>query len=728
VDGGVDPDAGAPPDAGTTTELTVDFQSALFPPLVNKIGYNSFWNAAGNDNNVDAWTIARAARHRAPMIAGLLETKSLLQGNFYPDGSFYTDRFEEYGDGRTAAQLDLESPTLWLQQSNYSETLFYRDTNNNVVARSPSDADLVGLLAGARGLGLSVLLQLAGTPGTAYPYATTRNNGLFDLVGTATTGGNWYPLPAQNEYPTLAQTFGTLPAALGAQAGLTYAFWQEPTHTLSESINAATSVDRYSEFYALTAQAMVAGCPQWMACELAGAQLNANDGDDPVHDGYRYAWFVDALRAAEAAPGGQPIPLDVFTVQNYAAQWNENIIPNTRAALAADYNWTPVVMNEWDYCVNTRPGGDLCGNGWQRFGERYEATEAWAVLHWLWDSIRHPDVSRVLVRELVFQRAESPGVYVYPWVQVPIVFMGAMSEMRRTVTPEVPGLTVLASGDPDQLTMMAWNEGATPQSIRFNLTRIPGRLRNNVPLAIKRMSAAVKAARCPNADVMDANHNITCWEDAAPALILTGANAVTPDVLVNPGDAVMLFAGSPPPYTSALQANDNVVRSRVYVPRNGTASPTGMGHFDPRTSSLTVAAQPGGSGVARVLLTNAPNTLDVTTRLAPATGANGLDTVGGVRVDYFNGAHAVVKTVFFRDGSFGGGTVDWNAWGWPAAATVSEVVTAFCPLPCGNGSGDTVVLDIQGQAPLEWSATREIEVAAILTSPAVDAIYRVALP
>ncbi len=107
-------------DAGPA--VVIDFQptSAEFPPSVNKIGFNSFWNSTNNDSNFDAWTIRRSAKYRAPMISGLIEPKSLLA---LPDAGL--DAFEEWDGDKTAAQLEAQSCALW--QPGYTNALFFAD-------------------------------------------------------------------------------------------------------------------------------------------------------------------------------------------------------------------------------------------------------------------------------------------------------------------------------------------------------------------------------------------------------------------------------------------------------------------------------------------------------------------------------------------------------------------------------------------------------------------------
>ena len=97
------------PTVFTPTGAIVDFgvASAAFPPTVNKIGFNSFWNSTTNDDNVDTWTIQRSAAHRAPMIAGLIEPKSLV------DVLGYEDAYEELRGNIRAAGLDDGNPDLW---------------------------------------------------------------------------------------------------------------------------------------------------------------------------------------------------------------------------------------------------------------------------------------------------------------------------------------------------------------------------------------------------------------------------------------------------------------------------------------------------------------------------------------------------------------------------------------------------------------------------------------
>jgi len=261
ADGG---DSGAVADAGVSETfvpigLVVDFSatSAMFPPTVNKIGFNSFWNSTSNDGDVDTATIKRSAAFRAPMIGALIEPKTLLSVPF--DGGAFEDGYEEYARDVTAAELDAEKCALWQQGSGYTNALFY-DNAGKVEARTPSDPDLLAIRSVARAAGLINFLQLSGTPGTKLPSSDTYDNGLFTLVGEPTTGGNWYPLPANASFAALAHAFGTFPGAVGATTPTIYAFWQEPSHTISESLNATSSIEKYTNLYWRIANEIATQC------------------------------------------------------------------------------------------------------------------------------------------------------------------------------------------------------------------------------------------------------------------------------------------------------------------------------------------------------------------------------------------------------------------------------------------------------------------------------------
>ncbi len=713
----------ADPTLFTPTGAIIDFgvTSAAFPPTVNKIGFNSFWNSTTNDDNSDTWTIQRSAAYRAPMIAGLIEPKSLV------NVLGYEDSYDEVGGKVRASGLDAQSPALWDRVGDTTNTLFYLSVDG-VVARVPTDADLAALRATADTYGLVNFLQVAGTPGVPlagnrFPTTDTLDNGLFTLVGTPTTGGNWYPLPAGSSFPELAHAFGTLPSALGYKTRSIFGFWQEPSHTISESINAQTSIEKYTQLFAQIGHELVTQCPSGH-CPLAGAQLNANDGDAVPYDGYRYRMFMDGLRLQRQARPGVEMPLDYFTIQNYAAQWNDNIMANARVALGTDSNWTPVLMNEWDYCVNVRVA-DGCTSDLSSFDERYEGPNAWHALHWLKDTIERPDVSHVLLREKVL-RDTAAGSHYYPWTQIPILFLGSMSELRRPISYSSPDLPVVASGDADQITIIAWNEGDTAKSLPLSLVNVPATL-VGAPLYVKRFSKAIRDVRCPGQDVMDATHAITCWEDAiSPITLEVGSN--TGDIPISVGEVVMILAGAPPTYGSAIFAN-NFVRSSQHAHRDGsTVAPREMAHFDPQTGSITVGVQAGGLGAGRMLLANTPDMLQVRTRIA-ALGTEAPEQVAaGVRVDYLDASGVAVKSVLFRDERWPTSSVPWLALDWSTATDFSEVLTNLCGESCDDGDGGAVTLDLATYAPAGWSTTRGVDIGVIVTGATADATYRVDFP
>ena len=710
-------------DSGTSDSgppVVIDFQqtSAQFPPTVNKIGFNSFWNSTSNDSNFDAWTIRRSAKYRAPMISGLIEPKSLLN---LPDAG--PDAYEEWDGDKTAAQLEAQSCALW--QPGSANALFY-DNAGVIQARKPSDPDLVALRDLAQAQGLITFLQISGTPGIPTPNPrTSRFNGLFNLAGEPTTGGNWYPLPVASEIPVLAHAFGTLPDALGYSAPTLYAFWQEPSHTLDESIGATASIARYAGFYSQLSNELVTQC-RWQRCPVAGAQLNSNDGDFSPPDGFRYKTFVDELVARRAANPALEMPLDYFTIQNYAAQWNDNIVRNSRIALGTGFDWTPVLMNEWDYCVNSRPQ-DGCTSALSSFSERYDGPEALAALRWLVDSIDRPDISHVLLREKVLRdRDKTTGADSYPWTQVPVLFLASMTEFRRPARSGFAQIPMVAAGDDDQLRILLWNDGNVSRTLPLTLRNIPATLVGQV-LSVKRISKAIRDAVCPApSDVMDANHEVTCWQDAASPTVIAGATLST-SFTIAPREAVMIFAGAPPAYTSTL-FSDHFVRSSQLVKRDGTAAaPLGMAHFDPRTGSLTAAVQSGGTAVGKVTLKNITDTLKLSTRLA-SMGAPSATTIAGVRVDYLDANKLAIKSVFYRDSRWTTGATPWTMLQWPPTAAHSELSTNLCGTVCTNGGGTNVTLDLLSAAPTGWAAVRDVVVGVVLTGATADTTYRVDFP
>lgn len=714
------------PDASAPTSVVVDFgeSSAAFPPTVNKLGFNSFWNAATNDGGLDAWTIARSAAYRAPMIAGLIEPKSLV------NVLGYHDAYEEYAGKATPAELDADGSTLWDRAGGVTSMLFQR-TASGVEARVPADAELIALRTQANASGLVNFLQISGTPGTPQPgnrYPTTDSfdNGLFTLTGTPTTGGNWYPLPANADFPELAHAFATLPAALGPETRTIYGFWQEPSHTISESLSAQTSIEKYTKLYAQIGSQLVARCPLG-TCSLAGAQLNSNDGDSTAADGFRYRMFMDALRAQRLANPGVAMPLDYFTIQNYSAQWNDNILDNARIALGTDSAFTPVLMNEWDYCVNVRDG-DGCGPELARFADRYEGPAAWNALHWLKDSLDRPDVSHVLVREKVLRDRDVTGAPYYPWSQVPILFLGSMSEFRRPTSQAIPELPVIAAGDADQLELLAWNEGVAARVLPLSFTSLPASLVGQT-LYIKRISKAIRDVRCPgNADVMDANHAVTCWEDAVPPLVLSDRAVSLGEIPIGVGEVVMMFAGAPPAYASTVFAQ-SFVREDSHVHRDGTTrAPRETAHFDPRTGSITVGVQAGGFGVGRMLLEHTPGALAITTRSAGLGIRHPEQVVAGVRVDYLDDSGSLIRSVLFRDGRWPTNSVPWADFEWPTATDHQDVTSELCGAGCDDGDGGVVSLDLAGHAPAGWGSGRHTRVGVVVAGADGDAIYRVDFP
>ncbi|MDP1921222.1 MAG: hypothetical protein Q8L14_33585 [Myxococcales bacterium] len=689
--------------------VLIDFQatSSVFPPSVNKIGFNSFWNSTSNDNNLDAWTIRRSAAHRAPMIAGLIEPKSLLN---LPDAG--PDSYEEWGGDRSAAQLDAESCSLW--QPGFASALFTADAGV-VQARTPSDPDLLSIRALAQSEGLITFLQISGTPGlpTAIP-RTTRFNGLFTLDGAATTGGNWYPLPIAGEIPALARAFGTLPDALGYAAPTIYAFWQEPSHTLDENVSAAVSINRYTSFYSQVSNELFTQC-RWQRCPMAGAQLNSNDGDFIPTDGGRYKLFIDALLARRAASPTMEMPLDHFTIQNYSAQWNDNIIANSRLALGTRFPWTPVMMNEWDYCVNTRMGDGCAGAG--GVTQRYDAAGSLTALRWLVDSIDRPDVSHVLLRETVLQDKDgSTGARSYPWTQVPILFLASMSEFRRPARTGYGTVPIIATGDDDQLRILMWNEGSVTRTIPLELRNVPVSL-NAQLVSVKKFSKQIRDANCPNpADVMNASHVVTCWQDATAPVAISGST-VKVTFSIAPDEAVMVFAGAPPPFGSVL-FDTHYVRSADFVKRDGTAAdPLSLSHFDPRTGSVTVAIRSGGDAAERLTLRNVPNTLTFSTRFA-SMGAPSPSTVAGLRVDYLDVNKVPIKTVFFRDNRWTTATATWSQFEWPVVAGATEVPTDL--------TGANRTLTLATHAPAAWAG--DVVLGVVLSGAATDATWRVDFP
>jgi hypothetical protein len=299
--------------------------------------------------------------------------------------------------------------------------------------------------------------------------------------------------------------------------------------------------------------------------------------------------------------------------------------------------------------------------------------------------------------------------------------------MRRPADTGVATLPVLASGDDEQLTVLAWNEGSSAETITLSLRNVAPSLVGR-PLQVKRFGYRIRNARCPGVDPLNANHDVTCWEDAIPAAALASSLHTTLPITIGPGETVMAFAGTPPAYGSTTWSNQ-FVRSESLVVRNGTdAAPRGTGHFDPRTGAMTVAARAGGDAAVKVTLRNVGDALPVSIRMAAQGALSATTTVAGIRVDYLDAAHRPAKTVFFRDARYTGASVPWSRLSWPPAGTNAEVVSNLCGTSCTRGAGTGVTLDLLGNAPVGWDSVRDVVVGVVLTGGGTDAIYRVDLP
>ena len=402
------------PGTDPSVTIAVDFTSTNFPPLLRKFGYNEEWT---EEDAADQAAITAAAAVNAPMIAGLIETKT------------------------TSAQGTLASTMSVGGTARLP--VFYRDGGGVVQARL--DENLASLRSPLKAQGMQNFLQLAGTP---EPF-------IVDSSLTAPPGGNWYPLPLESDFAELGQAFGRLAAVVAADGVPTvFAFWQEPDHTISGNLNRGPSLRKYVHFYRQAALSVKQQDRDFM---VAAAQQNSSAGlnGSGAVDGADYLTFVNELLSDEAANG--PLPLDVITLQNYKGESSAEILGNARVAYSPDrFNLAPVVMNEFDY---GKTGGSIT------FQEAYDSPDGLIAFLDLLELLSdQSDLDGVmLVRSLAAQTVLAS------W---PLRALGSMSELRRV--PSVTGsggpmVSVLASGDAATAGLIAWNHDTADQSVDLDL-------------------------------------------------------------------------------------------------------------------------------------------------------------------------------------------------------------------------------------------------------------------
>lgn len=689
-------DTTLPPEPNPAETISVDFNQSVYPPLMNKWGYNSYWNEV-SVNNLDEVNIAGS--YRMQMAAGLVELTQQESNETVPRIFTRPGKNIEVSLQNDYQQLraTLKSNTM-LQFTQFCGTPL--EMFENPKYQQPAPDSYPNIFSNML---YDYYLQSA-TPGDPndYKYRWSSNFG---------GGGNSYPLPdlaGMDEYADAWANYAEQMYAQDRQAQI-FGFWQEPTHTIVSKIGVefdgaasgqVVNLNHFLNFYTRAAVRIKAKNPDFM---LAGFQLNDANANtlrialESGQMGTWAEWTLEELQRREAAQSTQ-YPLDFFSIQTFSDVHTLNIIDRLRMGMRnARFNKTPMMFNR--YRIELADGSSspaAVNNTSEGISDLFDNIEIF---------YNTPDLSYVLLsnwNQIVGQDYMTKDV---------MDILGQMHEFRKPVTTPADftgKIKAIASGNQQGISAILWNTTADNQQFSFRINNIPAALQQGTELKIY---------------AIENDQRMTL----ASTMQVSGASFSTQVNLPAYGIKFLRAEGQ---QENLTLENATYAKHEVFVDRyenNPTQMPDGVGHYDMQSSKLIVGTNTAGTdvaGLAGVVLRDLPATAytlraKVNHIALPAPNNN---TKLCLRVDYLDGDNTL-KTVYYNANNYGVLNQFANL-NWRPATNLVQLSTDF-------SNNSVIEMDISGNAPAAWVGTdngsRRIQVSLLLRNAQTGSVVTAAL-
>ena len=663
--------------------ITVDFNQSAYPPIMNKWGYNSYWNESGT---AEFDEVNVAGSFGMQMAGGLVEINQQEVGETVPqiftrpNSTIQVNLQSDYQQLRSTLKSNAMvqftqfcgTPMEMFESPKYQQPL--PDSYPNIFPNLLYD----------------YYLQ-SSTPGDPNDYKYRWSSAFGG-------GGNSYPLPdltGMDEYADAWADYAEQMYAQDKQAQI-FGFWQEPTHTIVSKMGVefdgaangqVVNLNHFLDFYTRAALAIKAKNPDFM---LAGFQLNDYNATNlkiELENGQMGTWAEWILEEYLRRENSNSIeyPLDFFALQAFSDEHTPTVIDRLRMALKNErFNKTPVILNRYKNKLADGSNGNSL---------LYNTSEG--ISDWL-DNIEliynAPDISYLLVSSWKKVVANS-----WMWNDVADM-LGQMHANRKQVS--TPGsltgkVKSLVSGDDDGISAILWNTTTATEQFTFNMDNIPASLQQGTQLKVYSLE-----------------NNSRMTLESTTAISGSGFNKQLS--LSAYGVKFLKVEGSPE--TLSL-ANATYAKHEIYVDRyetNPTQMPDGVGHYDVQSSKLIVGTNVAGvdvAGLSGVILRDLPSAnygirAKINSFALPAPSNS---TKLGLRVDYLDGDNTL-KTVQYHSSDYGASghftNIDWRA------------KVDLLKIPSDFSNNGFVEMNISGNAPAAWAnadnGARRVQVSLLL--------------
>jgi len=701
---------------------TVDCRQIAYPPLVLQRGYVTGWSSENVDGIMDE--IENAARIRLGMATACLD---LHRGNAKEPGqaaSFLSD--------------------------------FSRDSEKIV---SWTNADWIRLRDRADERRLLIVQQLSGVP-----MQGPNGKEIFTLDPNFFYHGhaNYYPLPIPKEYGVVAEAVANFcrdalwsdgsskdapkgarritptPGRIGHPT--IWCFNQEPEHTMGfragdggakgevTEEGKAENLERYIRLYSQAGKEIRARYRDAMIghCQENAAQGKSISAAPGAIDGGGYLRATNYFMQWEKTRG-ESYPWDFFTIQNYQGEDSAEILTNARFALSsssdaaarghqqvtARYQKTPILVNRY-YYGKTESAQD----------NRNTAAGMVRMLECELTMLGQPDLYGYSMKTGGYETrtdwmTHKVGGFLcrMPCERRPLAFSGAGAN---------GDLRGFAAGNSLGAYIALWNKGgkqAHDVVIQFE---------NLMPAAVADWGRYTLEVLKGEGSTLGVAPGVKMRMSGADSCEIAGLSLGPQTFALIRLDADGAVPGKTP-YSDALDRNSlthfTFSREQMWCDRqpNSYAPPHGMGRYDHRTATLTVATDASaGVGLAGAVFRKAPTDgrvqLIFSLENLPRRADNpvALD----VRIDYLDGAKTL-KSVFIQPEGYAHGDMSlWNTVDWNQIVSAAKDTRTI-------GADGKIAVDIGSDAPTGWAdaadSARGIMISLLLANAPGPAMAQVRL-
>ena len=653
--------------------VTVDFNNSVYPPLMNKWGYNSYWHE-GNNFSGKFQEVETAGSFNLQIAAGLIEQTIQKQSERNEVPRIFT-RPNSNGNIQVNLRSDYMNLRSTLKTNNMLQFTQFCGTpmepfENPKYSKPPKNE----------------WPMIFGGNDFLYDYYKKSPSGFqndyhYRWSSTFGGGGNSYPLPAvagghMDEYANAWAEYAEMLYAQDKQPQI-FGFWQEVTHTIvsKEGVEydgaekgQLVNMTEFLKFYTRVGPAIKAKNPDFM---IAGFQLNdANvSTSQSLIGGKTWGDWILEKMVQQEADNNTEYPMDFFSIQTFTDEKTPEIITKMRNALKSNrFNKIPMMFNRYRHSVAGNRDGNICFNTSQGMSELLDEIQS------LYNT---PEISYAMFS--FWKNAVESN-----WLQKSMMnILGQMKEHRKqtSVTGSISGnVKALASGNSEGMTIIVWN--TTNSSRSFDLVL------NNLPVELQNSEVIIYSFQNEN-HLQEQSTELTSGSTYTKSLNLAKYGIKFVHIQ---GQAENL----------ELQ-NATYAKHQVWVDREigGTVKkPDGAGHYNIQTNTLIAGTGASGANVAGltgVVLRDLPaSSYSIKAKITdfglPSPNAN---TKVCLRVDYLNKTSSL-KTVYYYDYDYANsGFFDNIAW----RNTVNE--TYIGSHISANGY---VYLNLSDNAPASWTS------------------------